>query len=158
MYDTRSLTPKPVEKLPNNINGNVALQLHYDNKERQKMKSSQDGRSWKRYHKSYTYYFKSSHGTRLRASCKGSFRCKNSGCPYLKYYNSENSQRVLKEGDETNCEECGGEMEFIHCDAVKIWQFPRDKNFVNVYHFGDHTCPVINKPYPQVIKLNQCMN
>ncbi|CAG2234519.1 unnamed protein product [Mytilus edulis] len=67
MYDTRSLTPKPVEKLPNNINGNVAFQLHYDNKECQKMKSSQDGRSWKRYNKSYTYYFKSSHGTRLLA-------------------------------------------------------------------------------------------
>ena len=150
-----------VDNLPWDINGDCSFKLPYDKSVGQRMKSSKDGRDWQRYNKSYTKDFPKQKGLRLKASCKGSHQCTNKLCPFWLYYERPNTSHILRTGDDNVCEECHTKMTFISCNAMKIWEFAKDSNFVVIHHKGNHTCFPLKKPklpakeIKEVIDINQ---
>ena len=134
-----------VECLPFDVDGDCSFRLAYDSSKGKRMKSSIDGRNWERYNKNYTTAFNKSHGLRLRANCRGSFKCKNQDCGYLVMYQQEYHIQVKGSSETCKCEMCGTSMQKVLCPAKKIWEFPKESDMVTVHHTGLHTCPAIKK-------------
>lgn len=70
-----------VDKVPYDIDGKQVYQLKYDPENR--MASSLDGRQWQKYYESRRKDFD---GLRRLAKCKGSRKCVNDQCSYLREF------------------------------------------------------------------------
>ena len=144
-----SFPEKPEERLslPWAIGGECSFKLQYDSTPGNTMKSTQDGRPWKRYNKCYTETFNSSQGKRLRATCKGCHECPNDNCIFKRQYKKRNRFQFIKSMEGLRCKECGSIATPIKCDAVKVWEFPnKDPGHVYVYHTGIHNCVASKTP------------
>ena len=141
--DTKPILTKPifVSELPFDIDGNVIYKLPYC--KQKKMKSSLDGRPWKTW---VTSSRKGFAGTRRRANCKGSYKCHNKHCSYRKQYQTCNRTQFEKEEGKYVCKCCGVCAQHIDCPATKVWEFPRNNDFLTVIHTGYHTCVAVSKP------------
>lgn len=111
-------------------------QLKYDPENR--MASSLDGRQWQKYYESRRKDFD---GLRRLAKCKGSRKCVNDQCSYLREFGERNRHHFKR----NKCNHCKITGEFILCDARKVWEFSYD--VVTIYHHGYHSC--VCKPQVQ---------
>ena len=93
---------KTVDKLPFDIDGLVKYQLIFDKERR--MESSQDGRPWAGFMMSRRSGFT---GTHRLARCKGSYKCINDDCTYLKQYFKRNKVQFQVRSGENICHSCG---------------------------------------------------
>lgn len=126
---------REVEKLPYDINGTCVFKMTYDPLDR--LKSSVDGRPWKKSYTSSTKEFPN--GLRKAASCGGSYKCINYSCMFYVQYGEANNVHWKKTASGTRlCKCCNISMQRIACDARKIWEFHQD--YVIVKHVGLHTC------------------
>ncbi|XP_057304386.1 uncharacterized protein LOC130641555 [Hydractinia symbiolongicarpus] len=119
-----------VQFLPHNINGKKIFCLPFNPLDR--MASTIDGRPWQKYVVSKRKDF---HGLRRLAKCKGSYKCLNNNCSYLKEFNESNRHHFKG----IKCVHCKLEGELVACEVRKIWEF-YDNNKVRVYHYGNHSC------------------
>lgn len=126
---------KKVDKLPFDIDGLVKYELAFDKERR--MESTRDGRPWAGFMTSRRSGFT---GTRRLARCKGSYRCINDDCPYLKQYCKRNRVQFQVRNSENICHSCGAPAMHILCPASKVWEFNDINCTVVVYHHGVHTC------------------
>ena len=126
---------KTVDKLPFDIDGLVKYQLKFDKERR--MESSRDGRTWAGFMTSRRSGFT---GTRRLARCKGSYKCINDDCAYLKQYFKRNRVQFQVRSGENICHSCGAPAIHIQCPASKVWEFDDSNGTVVVYHHGVHTC------------------
>ena len=86
-------------------------------------------------------------GKRYLKSCKGSHRCENQHCGYLRQYKKVNRVQFEKKGPCLVCRTCGAMAAFVPCSARKIWEYPEGESRVTVYHYETHTCfPVRKSP------------
>ena len=74
-------------------------------------------------------------------------------CNYRKQYQGANRTQFEKESGETVCKCCGVLAVHIPCPAKKVWEFPRNSNYVTVIHSGKHTC--VPKPKQDSSKLKE---
>ena len=125
----------PVNGLPHDIDGLTKYQLPF--KTECRMESSKDGRPWAGFMTSRRSGFK---GIRRVARCKGSPKCINDECQYLKMFNKENRVNFQNKSGEIICHSCGAAAINIECGASKVWEFDDDRQTVTVYHHGVHTC------------------
>ena len=133
-----------VNAVPYDINGDKKCSSSSKNK----FQSSHDGRQWSRKNKIFRKEFKKEDGSRYRANCVDSKECTNLKCPFLVMYKRRNKNHV----DSKNCyTHCKTEMKNIPCNAVKIWEFLKERpETVIVYHCGTHTCaPVYRADLPK---------
>ena len=79
-------------------------------------------------------------GTRRLARCKGSYKCINDDCAYLKQYFKRNRVQFQVRSGENICHSCGAPATHIQCPASKVWEFDDSNGTVVVYHHGVHTC------------------
>lgn len=66
------------------------------------------------------------------ARCKGSYKCINDDCAYLKQYFKRNRVQFQVHSGENICHSCGA-------PASKVWEFDDSNGTVVVYHHGVHT-------------------
>lgn len=126
------------EQLPFNIDSLCCYVLPC--KREALMASSKDGRPWKPWCTSKRAGHK---GVRRRAVCKGSWRCNNKSCPFLKEKNSPNTVQFVAKSGKKVCLICENEATLVQCSAVKIWEFSQDQTSVSIYHCGFHRCTAI---------------
>lgn len=144
--------------LPWGIDGNAVFKLTYENTQGKTMKSSLDGRQWNRYNKCYTKNFTSTHGKRLRATCKGCFECPNEVCIFYKQFKKKNRFQFVKTAEGQKCKECRHIARHVTCQAVKVWEFPNSEpGIVYVYHTGFHQCTASKKPQVASTSLNETL-
>ena len=122
-----------VDLLPYDINGTKKYVLQFEMANR--MESSRDGRTWKRYMPSKRKGFD---GIRRLAECVGSFRCDNDKCSYATEYGISNRHHF--KGKDYNCKHCKRPAIPVPCEARKIWEFDDSSKTVVVYHYGEHNC------------------
>ena len=116
---------KTVDKLPFDIDGLVKYQLIFDKERR--MESSQDGRPWAGFMMSRRSGFT---GTHRLARCKGSYKCTNGDCAYLKQYFKRNRVQFQVRSGENICHSCGAPSIHIQCAPKKFWSYNKlIKNF-----------------------------
>ena len=130
----------PIRKtdcLPPDIDGLAAYELPFEKDD--PMASSKDGRKWQRFMTSSRANFD---GIRRLAQCAGSSVCNNTSCSFRKQWGPNYSHFTKS----NSCKFCGKAAEFVPCQARKIWEFNSDRGTVTVYHYGQHTCPVVVKP------------
>ena len=128
------LTPEvwediPITKctaLPPDIDGNSVYELPFDANYR--MRSSVDGRKWKRYMPSKRFGFK---GMRRLAHCAGLFLCNNLLCSFRKQW-GQNAVHFDKKNN------CGMTADYLPCKARKVWKLNDARETVTVYHYGSH--------------------
>lgn len=126
---------KTVDKLPFDIDGLVKYQLKFEKERR--MESSRDGRPWAGFMTSRRSGFT---GTRRLARCKGSCKCINDDCAYLKQYFKRKRVQFQVRSGENICHSCGAPAIHLQCPASKVWEFDDSNGSVVVYHHGVHTC------------------
>ena len=113
-------------------------------------RESLDGRPWKTW---VTTSRKGLAGIRRIAHCKGSYKCCNTDCSYQKQYQSTNRTQFEKEEGETICKCCGLRAIHIDCHASKVWESPRNSEFVTILHRGKHTCVPIRRQNSSSLKI-----
>ena len=79
-------------------------------------------------------------GIRRLARCKGSPKCVNDACPYLKQFYKRNRVHFQVKGGENICHSCGAPAVSVACPARKVWEFDDKRGMVDVCHHGEHTC------------------
>lgn len=113
--------------LPPDIDGSSVYELPFDANYR--MRSSVDGRKWKRYMPSKRFGFK---GMRRLAHCAGSFLCNNLLCSFRKQW----GQNAVHFDKKNNCKYCGMTADYLPCKARKVWEFNDARETVTVYHMA----------------------
>ena len=132
-----------VTSLPYEIDGDQVFNLKYNAKS--PASTLADGRPWNAYYNSKRSGFT---GIRRRTTCKGSQRCPNKMCWFIKKYGEENRVNFEKKNGTSVCHSCHAEAQDVPCPAVKVWEVSEDKTEVTVYHHGKHTCVIVNKSVP----------
>ena len=94
-----------MDKLPFNIDGLTKYQVPFTKESR--MESSKDGRPWAGFMTSKSSGFS---GVRRLARCKGSKKCINDECPYLKQFSKQNRVQFQNKSGECVCHSCGGHL------------------------------------------------
>ncbi|XP_031574294.1 uncharacterized protein LOC116308074 [Actinia tenebrosa] len=123
-----------VEVLPFDIDGTCSYRMKYDKDAL--MKSSQDGRPWKKWVSSSRAGF---NGVRRLATCSGTHQCNNTRCPYIHSYFKPNKVNFQSQGtNHITCSCCGYKALKVDCTAKKVWEF--QESYVTIYHYGKHTC------------------
>lgn len=79
-------------------------------------------------------------GIRRLARCKGSPKCVNDACLYLKQFYKRNRVHFQVKGGENICHSCGAPAVSVACPARKVWEFDDKRGMVDVCHHGEHTC------------------
>ena len=130
----KGITPKCVEYLPHNINGNKYFKVKCSPKDL--MKKVQD-RRW--------FYMRTSSKTGLRGirkvgTCQGSWECINPNCSFLSTEGKANWWHFEYRHGCKCCYSCGTFAQQIPCGARKLVQFSFGSEFAHVYHIGNHTC------------------
>ncbi len=124
-----------VQQLPYDINGLVKFELPF--KKEARIKPSKDGRPWAGFMTSRRSGFD---GIRRLARCKGSSKCMNDDCSYLKQFSKRNRVHFQTKFGESVCHSCGSAAVAVECQASKVWEFNDEEGVVIIYHHGIHTC------------------
>ena len=99
---------------------------------------------WKRY------------GPMRYADCQGSFKCTNESCPFRVEFGVVNRTQINKDKDgTTTCGICGRKTEYVPCPGRRYVR--KGKKSIKVFHWGNHTCPVISKPEKPTTKIREML-
>ena len=129
------ITPKQVDEIPWEINGNVIYKMKYS--EDNLVRDTTDGR-W--------FQLKNSgkvglNGIRKVGSCHSSLICTCENCPKVTTENLYNKIYFKCEGQKQYiCGVCGYYAERVYCGCFKVVEFDWDKGEVTVTHEGEHNC------------------
>ena len=134
-----------VDKFPFNIDGLTKYQVPFTKESR--MESSKDGRPWAGF---MTLRRSGFSGVRRLARCKGSKKCINDECPYLKQFSKQNRVQFQNKSGECVCHSCGAPAVSVKCNASKVWEFNDEDGVVDIYHHGTLTC--VPRPSSKVFK------
>ena len=141
-----------VQQLPYDINGLVKFELPF--KKEARMKSSKDGRPWAGFMTSRRSGFD---GIRRLARCKGSSKCINDDCSYLKQFSKRNRVHFQTKFGESVCHSCGSAAVAVECQVSKVWEFNDEEGVVIIYHHGIqhvfHVLPVLFLQKPLMMQL-----
>ena len=124
-----------VTKVPYNINGNhcYTIEVH----SRKWHKAQEDGR-WFLMH---TLTVRHSNLVRKSGKCMGSFVCNNDNCPKFTSGKGRNTYAFTNMGFNLyECKTCGNVADRQFCGAMKLTMFYPDRNQLQVYYAGTHTC------------------
>ena len=129
-----SVTPKVVNFLPPNIDGNKFF--HVKCNSRNWNKKVQD-RRW--------FYMRTSskaglNGIRKVGTCLGSWECVNDNCSFLSTEGNRNWWHFEYKNGTRCCYSCGSFASQIPCGARKLVQFSFGSEIAQVYHIGSHKC------------------
>ena len=124
-----------VTKVPYNINGNhcYTIEVHSGKWH----KAQEDGR-WFLMHTSTVRH---SNLMRKSGKCMGSFVCNNDNCP--KFTSGKGCNTYAFTNIRLNlyeCKTCGNVDDRQFCGAMKLTMFYPDRNQLQVYYAGTHTC------------------
>ena len=90
------------------------------------------------------------------ADCQGSFKCTNESCPFRVEFGVVNRTKVNKDKDgTTTCGICGRKTEYVPCPGRRYVR--KGKKSIKVFHWGNHTCPVISKPEKPTTKIREML-
>ena len=124
-----------VTKVPYNINGNhcYTIEVHSGKWH----KAQEDGR-WFLMHTSTVRH---SNLVRKSGKCMGSFVCNNDNCPKFTSGKGRNTYAFTNIGlNLYECKTCGNVADRQFCGAMKLTMFYPDRNQLQVYYAGTHTC------------------
>ena len=124
-----------VTKVPYNINGNhcYTIEVHSGKWH----KAQEDGR-WFLMHTSTVRH---SNLVRKSGKCMGSFVCNNDNCPKFTSGKGRNTYAFTNIGFNLyECKTCGNVADRQFCVAMKLTMFYPDRNQLQVYYAGTHTC------------------
>ena len=124
-----------VTKVPYNINGNhcYTIEVHSGKWH----KAQEDGR-WFLMH---TSTVRRSNMVHKSGKCIGSFICKNDNCPKFTSGKGHNTYAFTNIGFNLyECKTCGNVADRQFCGAMKLTMFYPDRNQLQVYYAGTHTC------------------
>ena len=141
-----------VDRLPEAIDGTKVYVINGFTNSKNSLKLLKDGRRWKKNcptnwqgHKRVRY-----------ADCKGSSICENENCPYKIQYgiiNRTQFEKRSRKDTTTVCKGCGNVPTFISCPARRYISYGRKS--VTVYHYGEHSCPVVKNVEKNVERIEQ---
>ena len=124
-----------VTKVPYNINGNhcYTIEVHSGKWH----KAHEDGR-WFLMHTSTVRH---SNLVRKSGKCMGSFVCNNDNCPKFTSGKGRNTYALTNIGlNLYECKMCENVADRHFCGAMKLTMFYPDRNQLQVYYAGTHTC------------------
>ena len=124
-----------VAKVPYNINGNhcYTIEVHSGKWH----KAQEDGR-WFLMH---TSTVRRSNLVRKSGKCMGSFICTNDNCPKYTSGKGRNTYAFTNIGFNLyECKTCGNVADRQFCGAMKLTMFFPDRNELQVYYAGKHSC------------------
>ena len=124
-----------VAKVPYNINGNhcYTIEVHSGKWH----KAQEDGR-WFLMH---TSTVRRSNMVRKSGKCMGSFICTNDNCPKYTSGKGRNTYAFTNIGFNLyECKTCGNVADRQFCGAMKLTMFFPDRNELQVYYAGTHSC------------------
>ena len=124
-----------VAKVPYNINGNhcYTIEVHSGKWH----KAQEDGR-WFLMH---TSTVRRSNMVRKSGKCMGSFICTNDNCPKYTSGKGCNTYAFTNIGFNLyECKTCGNVADRQFCGAMKLTMFFPDRNQLQVYYAGTHSC------------------
>ena len=124
-----------VAKVPYNINGNhcYTIEVHSGKWH----KAQEDGR-WFLMH---TSTVRRSNMVRKSGKCMGSFICTNDNCPKYTSGKGRNTYAFTNIGFNLyECKTCGNVADRQFCGAMKLTMFFPDRNQLQVYYAGTHSC------------------
>ena len=124
-----------VAKVPYNINGNhcYTIEVHSGKWH----KAEEDGR-WFLMH---TSTVRRSNMVRKSGKCMGSFICTNDNCPKYTSGKGRNTYAFTNIGFNLyECKTCGNVADRQFCGAMKLTMFFPDRNELQVYYAGTHSC------------------
>ena len=130
----KRVTPKKVEFLPHNIDGNVYYKVCCTIKNYAKKTTN---RRWFAMRTSSKRGLK---GVRKVGTCKGSWKCINGTCSFLKTEHKENHWHFEYRGGSKACYSCGHYAAQEPCGARKLVQMAVGAEYAQVFHIGKHTC------------------
>lgn len=111
-----------------------------------------DGRKWK---KSTVTQWKRL-GPMRYADCQGSYRCTLEKCPFRVEFGVVNRTQIMKNKEGINiCRICGHEAVYVPCPGRRYVR--KSKKNIQVFHWGEHTCPVISKPEKPTKKIREML-
>ena len=124
-----------VTKVPYNINGNCCYTIEVHSGKWHK--AQEDGR-WFLMHTSTVRH---SNLVRKSGKCMGSFVCNNDNCPKFTSGKDRNTYVLTNIGFNLyECKTCGNVADRQFCGAMKLTMFYPDRNQLQVYYAGTHTC------------------
>ncbi len=136
-YRWSGVEPQLVNNLPVGIDGLKIFIMKKSGSE-ENSRLLRDGRRWK---KSCPTDWLDHKQVRF-ADCRGSHKCVNDCCPFKVQFGVINTKQFEKKKDlGLVCKGCGMTPTFVQCPARRY--ISTSNNQVKVYHYGQHTCPVI---------------
>ena len=128
-------TPKPVQYLPSNVNGNCVYKVPATPTD---YTPKTTDRRW--FLMRTTSGDSSTAGIRKIGICQGSFICQNDTCSYITTSGQPNEYHWEYQSGNRVCYQCGQFATRLHCGAKKYVHLPSGSNVATVYHLGNHTC------------------
>lgn len=127
-----------VEHLPDGIDGLRVFKIPLKHDEKEGRDVLRDGRRWK---KNCPTQWKGHNRVRY-ADCNGSHKCCSARCPFRLEFGVVNTTqfRTKKDGSVV-CSACNERPLFVKCPARRY--ISCGSRFTKVFHYGQHTCPVI---------------
>lgn len=127
-----------VEHLPDGIDGLRVFNIPLKHDEKEGRDVLRDGRRWK---KNCPTQWKGHNRVRY-ADCNGSHKCSSARCPFRLEFGVVNTTqfRTKKDGSVV-CSACNERPLFVKCPARRY--ISCGSRFTKVFHYGQHTCPVI---------------
>ena len=90
------------------------------------------------------------------ADCQGSYKCTFEKCPFRVEFEVVNGTQIMKNKEGINiCRICGHEAVYVPCPRRQYIQ--KGKKNIQVFHWGEHTCPVISKPEKPTKKIREML-
>ena len=124
-----------VTQVPYNINGNHSYTIEVQGGKWHK--AQEDGR-WFLMH---TSTVRRSNLVRKSGKCMGSFVCNNDNCPKFTSGKGRNTYAFTNIGlNLFECKTCGNVADRQFCGAMKLTMFYPDRNQLQVYYAGTHSC------------------
>ena len=126
---------EPVPKVPYSINGNHSYTI--DIQMGKWHKPQEDGR-WFLIHTSTVRH---NNTVRKSGKCLGSYICNNNNCPKYTSGKGRNTYAFTNIGlDLYECKTCGNVADRQFCGALKLTLYYPDRNVLEVFYAGTHTC------------------
>ena len=128
--------PKKVDFLPHNITGNVYYKVKCTVKNYAKKTS--DCRWFSMRTSSRKGMGRK--GIRKIGTCKGSWKCTNNTCSFLKKENKPNTWHFEYRAGSKACYSCGLYADQVPCGACKMVEILYGAEYATVQHIGNHSC------------------
>lgn len=127
-----------VEHLPDGIDGLRVFKIPLKHDEKEGRDVLRDGRRWK---KNCPTQWKGHNRVRY-ADCNGSHKCCSARCPFRLEFGVVNTTQFRTKKDvSVVCSACNERPLFVKCPARRY--ISCGSRFTKVFHYGQHTCPVI---------------